>query len=87
LPVLEAMSYGAPVVASDAASIPEVGGDAALYFPCGDADALAAALARVLQDDALAARLSAAGKARAAQFDETTRAERTLAVLESAART
>ena len=87
LPVLEAMSYGAPVVASDAASIPEVGGDAALYFPCGDADALAAALARVLQDDALAARLSAAGKARAAQFDETTRAEHTLAVLESAART
>ena len=85
LPLLEAMSYGAPVVASDAASLPEVGGDAAVYFPCGDAAALAAALARVLRDSTLAAQLSAAGKARAAQFDETTRAQRTLEVLETAA--
>ena len=86
LPVLEAMSYGAPVVASDAASIPEVGGDAALYFPCGDAPALAASLALVLRDDAFATRLSTAGKARAAQFDETTRARRTLDVFETAVR-
>jgi glycosyltransferase involved in cell wall biosynthesis len=83
LPVLEAMSYGAPVVASDAASIPEVGGDAALYFPCGDADALAAALTRVLRDAALAERMRAAGLARAALFDEATRASRTLEALES----
>jgi glycosyltransferase involved in cell wall biosynthesis len=83
LPVLEAMSYGAPVVASDAASIPEVGGDAALYFPCGDADALASALTRVLRDDALAAKMRADGRARAALFDETTRARRTLEALES----
>jgi glycosyltransferase involved in cell wall biosynthesis len=83
LPVLEAMSYGAPVVASDAASIPEVGGDAALYFPCGDADALAAALTRVLRDAVLAETMRAAGFARAALFDETTRARRTLEALES----
>jgi glycosyltransferase involved in cell wall biosynthesis len=83
LPVLEAMSYGAPVVASDAASIPEVGGDAALYFPCGDADALASALTRVLRDDVLAERMRVAGFARAALFDEATRARRTLEALES----
>jgi glycosyltransferase involved in cell wall biosynthesis len=83
LPVLEAMSYGAPVVASDAASIPEVGGDAALYFPCGDADALAAALTRVLRDAPLAERMRASGLARAALFDEATRARRTLEALES----
>jgi glycosyltransferase involved in cell wall biosynthesis len=85
LPVLEAMTYGTPVVASDAASIPEVGGDAALYFPCGDPDALSAALVRVLGDPQLAASMSAAGKARAQTFDEETRAARTLEVLEDAA--
>jgi len=85
LPVLEAMSYGAPVVASDAASIPEVGGDAALYFRCGDADALAEALTRVLRDGALAARMRASGLARAALFDESTRARRTREALESVA--
>jgi glycosyltransferase involved in cell wall biosynthesis len=83
LPVLEAMSYGAPVVASDAASIPEVGGDAALYFPCGDADALAATLTRVLRDAALAQRMRLSGLGRAALFDEATRARRTLEALES----
>jgi glycosyltransferase involved in cell wall biosynthesis len=83
LPVLEAMSYGAPVVASDAASIPEVGGDAALYFPCGDADALAASLTSVLRDAALAEKMRASGRSRAALFDEATRARRTLEALES----
>jgi len=86
LPLLEAMSYGAPVVASDAASIPEVGGEAALYFPCGDAQALSDALARVLRDPALARSMSAAGVARAATFDEEVRARTTLAALESVAR-
>ena len=86
LPVLEAMSYGAPVIASDAASIPEAGGDAALYFPSGDVAALSAALALVLQDRVLASRMSDAGRVRAAQFDETTRARRTLGVLEAAER-
>jgi len=87
LPLLEAMSYGAPVVASDAASIPEVGGEAALYFPCGDAQALADALTRVLRDPALARTMSAAGVARAASFGEEVRARKTLAALESVART
>ena len=68
LPVLEAMSYGAPVVASHATAIPEAGGDAALYVPPDDAEALAAALGRVLGDEGYAAELRRAGLARAAEM-------------------
>jgi glycosyltransferase involved in cell wall biosynthesis len=65
---LEAMALGAAVVCADAASLPEVVGEAALLFPAGDVAALAAALSRVLDDAALRDRLSRAGLARAAQF-------------------
>jgi len=82
LPVLEAMARGTPVVASSAASIPEVAGDAALYFPAGDAAALATVLARVLQDEKLARTLRDAGLARAAQLSWDRCAEETLRVFE-----
>jgi glycosyltransferase involved in cell wall biosynthesis len=66
--VLEAMACGAPVVASDTTSIPEVVGEAGLLCPPGDAEAFAAALRRVLNDDAAAADLRARGLARAREF-------------------
>lgn len=69
LPVLEAMEYGVAVIASDAPAIVETAGDAALTFPVGDARALADALARVLDEEDLARRLSAAGRERAAQMN------------------
>lgn len=78
LPVLEAMSYGAPVVASDAPAVKEAAGDAALIFPAGDAAALASALERVLTDVDLSRRLSDAGRARAASMTVDLCAERTL---------
>jgi glycosyltransferase involved in cell wall biosynthesis len=53
LPVIEAMSQGAFVVASRAASLPEVTGDAALLVDPFDAGSIAAALERALDDDAL----------------------------------
>jgi glycosyltransferase involved in cell wall biosynthesis len=81
--VLEAMAHGTPVIAAHAASVPEVAGDAALYFPAGDADALAQVLARVLSDRVLVARLSAAGMSRAAGFSWDRCADETLAVFES----
>jgi glycosyltransferase involved in cell wall biosynthesis len=84
LPVLEAMAYGAPVVASSAASVPEAGGDAALYFPATDANALASQLTRVLTDDGLAASLRSLGLARAAAMSWDACADRSLAVIESA---
>ncbi len=81
LPVVEAMSCGAPVITTRVASIPEVGGDAVLYCDTPtDADELAAALRRVIADEALRARLSRAGQARAATFSWDRAARETLAV-------
>ncbi len=68
LPALEAMARGCPVVASDAGALPEVVGDGGLLVPPGDADALAAALGKILADGSLATSLGAAGHRRAATF-------------------
>lgn len=85
LPVLEAMSYGAPVVAADASALPEAGGDAALYVPPEDPQALAEAILRVAGDASYAADLRARGKARAATMTWEGTARATLDVLERAA--
>jgi glycosyltransferase involved in cell wall biosynthesis len=76
LPPVEAMAAGTPVVATTAGALPEVLGDAADLVPVGDVDALAAALARVLDDDAHHADLARRGSARAAAltWDEPLRA-------------
>jgi glycosyltransferase involved in cell wall biosynthesis len=68
LPVLEAMACGAPVVTTTGSATEEVAGDAALLVAPGDAPALARALRAVLDDPPVAARLRAAGPARAAPF-------------------
>lgn len=44
LPILEAFALGVPVLASNRSSLPEVGGDAAVYLEPGDADAWALAM-------------------------------------------
>src|SRR5947207_6894649 len=68
LPVLEAMERGVPVASSRASSLPEVGGDAVLYFDPLEVAAIADAVERLLADRGLAARLAAAGRTRAAEF-------------------
>ncbi len=68
LPVLEAMSLGAPVVCSDATSLPEVAGQAALLVDPLDVAGLARAMAAVSADAALRERLRAASLARAGLF-------------------
>ena len=71
-PVLEAMSVGTPVVASNVGSIPEVAGDAALLCGPRDSTAWAEALCSAVEDDTLRGRLSGEGRLRAAGFSWAT---------------
>lgn len=80
LPPLEAMACGCPVAAARAASMPEVCGEAALYFDPHDVASIAAALRAVADDDALRRHLQQAGRERAAGY----RWDRTAQLLNSA---
>ena len=68
LPVLEAMDRGVPVACSDASSLPEVVGDAALLFDPHDQAQLSAAIERLLGDQALRDTLIARGHERVKRF-------------------
>jgi|HubBroStandDraft_3_1064219.scaffolds.fasta_scaffold03233_2 glycosyltransferase involved in cell wall biosynthesis len=68
LPVLEAMARGVPVACSNASSLPEVAGDAALLFDPREEPAIGAAIERLLSDEAEAERLRARGIERAREF-------------------
>lgn len=87
LPILEAMSYGAPVIAARSSSLPEVGGDAALYIDPFDATGFADAVTTLLEQPALAADLRLRGHARAAQMTWERTAEATLGIIESVVET
>jgi len=78
LPVLEAMARGVPVACSNASSLPEVAGDAALLFDPHDEVAIAASLERLLSDRSEAARLRALGSEQAARFSWKRTAKLTL---------
>jgi glycosyltransferase involved in cell wall biosynthesis len=78
LPVLEAMARGVPVACSNRSSLPEVAGDAALVFEPEDVEAIGSAMEQLLTDAALAERLRAAGRERAALFTWERTAELTV---------
>jgi len=85
LPVLEAQHMGVPVMTSNTSSLPEIAGDAALLVDPTDVDAIAEAMLRLSQDEALRARLIAAGYENVKRFSWEKAATETLAVLEEAA--
>ena len=68
LPILEAMACGAPVVTASTTASAETAGDAAVLVDPLDVAAIAAALAEMIADESLAARLSGAGLVRAGGF-------------------
>ena len=76
LPVLEAMGQGAPVICSDRASLPEVGGDAALYIDPSSAQAMCDAMLALDADPVRRGELAEASRQQAARFswEKTARA-------------
>lgn len=80
LPVAEALACGAPTATSRVTSLPEAGGDAALYFDPHDVGSIARALERLLSEPELAAELSRRGPLHAARFTWERAARETLAI-------
>jgi glycosyltransferase involved in cell wall biosynthesis len=68
IPVLEAMAAGVPVVAANRGALPEVLGDAGVLVDAQDPAGMAAAMARLLHDEAFASACAAKGVERARQF-------------------
>jgi glycosyltransferase involved in cell wall biosynthesis len=74
LPVLEAMARGKVVVAAKASALPEVGGEAALYYhAAADANQIAKVLEVAISDEGLRTKLARAARVRASRYtwDET----------------
>jgi glycosyltransferase involved in cell wall biosynthesis len=84
IPPLEAMACGTPVACSNASSLPEVVGDAALTFDPLSVDAIAASLRQLLTDEDLRHNLRARGRERAAQFSWEKTARETLSAYRDA---
>lgn len=80
LVLLEAMAYGAPVIASDSTAIPEVVGDAGLLVDAGNVVALCQAMENVYQDPDLRLQMQAMGRQRLEKFSWPEAARQTLAV-------
>ncbi len=67
-PVLEAMACGTPVITSDVSSLPEVAGDAALLVDPYDSEAIAHAIASIVDDTALRSQLVEKGNKQVGRF-------------------
>ena len=84
LPVLEAMACGCPVACSNTSSLPEVAGDAAVYFDPLSVDEIVERLREVLLSPELQADLAGRSRRRARQFSWATEASATLNVYRQA---
>jgi len=83
LPVLEAMAAGCPVITSTTSALPEVAGNAALLVDPLNAQEIATAMQRVLQEEDLRRRMVHDGQRRAASFSwqETARMTREVYIM------
>ena len=86
LPVLEAQQAGVPVACSTAASLPEVAGEAALYFDPLSVDAMAQAIGQVAQQSDLRETLRQKGFQNAGKFSWEQTARQTLQVYQHVGR-
>lgn len=80
LPGLEAMAHGAPVISSNATCLPEIYGDAALFFNPNNLDDASHKIERVLRDKTFRQELITKGYAQVKKYSWTTMAEQTLEV-------
>ena len=86
LPILEAMQYGCPVATSNISSLPEAGGDAAVYFNPEDPEDIAKSLESIIQNSELRDKLIRKGYEQVKKFSWEKSAKQTLRVLEDAAK-
>ena len=77
LPILEAMSYGVPVVTSTASSLPEIAGDAAILVEPHSVEAICNGMAELFDNPQKAADMQQKGRVQAQKFSWTHTAEET----------
>ncbi len=83
LPVLEAMAYDCPVITSTVSSLPEAGGDAALYVDPESVDDIAMKITEVVANPSLRATMIEKGKKQVKKFSWEKTAKETFAVLQA----
>lgn len=83
LPILEAFSNGCPVILNNSSSLPEIAGDAAIYFDGNNSDSICGAITTVMQDNELRSSMIRLGNERLQLFSMEEMADRTVAVYKS----
>ncbi len=68
IPIIEAMSCGCPVAASNVSSLPEVGGDAAIYFDPGNTDSILSVAEKLVESNVMRSELRDKGFKRSVDF-------------------
>ena len=83
IPLVEAMKSGIPIVSSNKTCLPEIAGDAAIYFDPFDTEEIAAQMAKLNQDSNLRKQLVQNGEQRVKEFSWNQTADKTWDVLET----